>query len=77
MKNEIMELLEQNLGFIDFTSDCLVDDGILDSLSLVTIISLLSMQYGITISYEEIIPENFNSVDAMAKLVERCQEVQK
>jgi len=72
MKDEIMGLLEQNLIGIDLTGDTLVDDGILDSLSLVTIISLLTMQYGITIPYEEIVPENFNSVEAMAAMVEKC-----
>ena len=74
MKEEIMELLEQNLSYIDFSEHNLVDDGILDSMSLVEIISIFTMQYGITIPYEEIVPENFNSVDAMVELVKKCQE---
>lgn len=72
MKEKVLTLLQQELPHIDFTTDAeLVSDGILDSLSVTTIISLLSMEFGVTVPYEEIIDENFNSVDAIAALVER------
>lgn len=72
MKEKVLALLQQELPHIDFTTDAeLVSDGILDSLSVTTIISLLSMEFGVTVPYEEIIDENFNSVDAIAALVER------
>lgn len=72
MKEKVFALLQQELPHIDFTTDAeLVSDGILDSLSVTTIISLLSMEFGVTVPYEEIIDENFNSVDAIAALVER------
>ena len=48
-----------------------MDDGILDSLTIVGIISALSMEFGVELPYEDIIPENFNSVDAMAELIEK------
>ena len=54
-------------------SDELVDDGILDSLTIVSLIGTLSMEYGIDIPYEEIVPENFNSIDAMAAMIQRLQ----
>lgn len=74
MKQEILALLQEILPQIDFTSsDSLVDDGILDSLSITTVIGELSMEYGITIPYDEIVPENFNSLDAIEKLVERLK----
>ena len=66
-----MALLENVLPQIDFTEDALVDSGVLDSLSLVTAIGELSMEYGITVPYEEITPENFNSLDAIVRLMER------
>lgn len=75
MEEEIYELLEGEYPEIDFrTSDALVDDGILDSLTITGIIALLSMEFGITIPYEEIVEENFNSVNALAKMVERLQQ---
>ena len=75
MKQEILTLLQEVLPHIDFTaSDALVDDGILDSLSVVTIVSELSMEYDISIPYEEISPENFNSLDAIMALVEKLKK---
>lgn len=75
MKQEILTLLQEVLPQIDFTSsDTLVDEGILDSLSLVTMIGELSVEYDIVIPYDEIVPENFNSLDDIAKLVERLKK---
>ena len=75
MKQEVLNLLQEVLPEIDFTSSVkLVDDGILDSLSIVTIVSELSMEYDIDIPYEDIAPENFNSVDSIAALVEKLKK---
>lgn len=72
MEERILNLLQEEYPDIDFTSsDELVDDGILDSLRLTEIIMTLTMEFGITIPYEDIIEENFNSISAMAKMVER------
>lgn len=74
MYDEVLELLKSEYPEIDFeSSDALVDDGILDSLTLTGVVSALSMEFDIEIPYEEIVGENFNSVDAMARLVERLQ----
>ena len=75
MEKEVLELLSEAFPTIDFTeSDEMVDDGILESLTLVEIISCLSMEFDIMIPYDEIIPENFNSVAAIAKLVEKLKQ---
>lgn len=74
MKERVRKVLEQECPEVDFdASNALVDDGILDSLALTAIIAALSMEFGIVIPYEEIIEENFNSLDAMTALVERLQ----
>ena len=74
MKEKLLSLLEEEYPDIDFTaSDKLVDDGIMDSLTITGIISLLTIEFGISIPYEEIIEENFNSVDGLAAMVERLQ----
>ena len=55
MEQKILELLSDEYPEIDFTaSDTLGDDGILDSLTITGIIALLSMEFDITIPYEEI-----------------------
>lgn len=72
MEEKILSLLQAEYPEIDFTgSDELVDDGILDSLTLTGIIALLTIEFGITIPYEEIVEENFNSIAGMARMVER------
>lgn len=74
MEQKILELLSDEYPEIDFTaSDTLVDDGILDSLTITGIIALLSMEFDITIPYEEIIEDNFNSIAGLAGMVERLQ----
>ena len=74
MKERLLELLREENGDIDFeSSEELVDDGLLDSLTLAGIISAISMEFDVMLPYEEIIPENFNSVDAMAALIQKYQ----
>lgn len=74
MKERVLALVKEVLPQIDFeASNALVDDGILDSLAIVTLVSELSMEFDISIPYEEIMPDNFNSIDAICALVERLK----
>ena len=74
MREKILEVLKDALPRIDFeASDSLVDDGILDSLSIVTLISELSMEFNVIFDLNELTPENLNSIDAIAATVERLQ----
>lgn len=70
--NEILEILEGINPDIDFeTCDTLVDDGILASLDIVSVIAELSDAFDITIPARDIVPENFNSAEAMYAMVQR------
>ena len=72
MRDRVKQVLTENYPEIDFESSTeLVDDGILDSLTMVGIISALSMEFGVVLPYEDIVPENFNSIDAMVELIEK------
>lgn len=74
MEEKVLEVLSKEFPQIDFkSSDALVDDGILDSLTIVSIISTLNMEFDIEIPYEEIIEENFNSIAGLARMVEKLQ----
>lgn len=53
------------------TEDKLIDNKILDSLDIVTLISELSDEFGIDIPPQEIVAENFNSAKALYAMVER------
>ena len=68
----LLEILKGIHPDIDFASNhSLIDEGILDSFDIITIIADISDKFDVTITANEIIPENFNSVDAMYALVER------
>lgn len=74
MEEKILKLLSEEYPEIDFaSSDELVDNGILDSLTITGIIAALTLEFGITIPYEEIVEKNFNSIAGLAKMVERLQ----
>ena len=71
---QLLDILQQTCPGIDFTSsDHLIDDGILDSLDLVTIVTVLMDEYDVEISVDDLVPENFNSVQAIYDLIGRAK----
>ena len=71
----LLEILEDLHPDVDFTSEeALIDDGILDSLDIVTLITEINDKFDISIPAEEIIPENFNSAAALMALIEKLDE---
>ena len=72
--HKIIEILKELHDDVDFeTEDKLIDNQILDSLDIVTLISELSDEFDIEIPPQEIIPENFNSAKALWEMVQRLQ----
>lgn len=70
--DEIIEILENMHPDIDFTTHTkLIDDKVLDSFDIVTLIAELSNEFDVSIPAEEIVPENFNSAQALHNMVER------
>ena len=73
--NEILDILEGLDLDVDFdTCETLIDDGILASLDIVTIIAELSEEFDIIIPARDIVPENFNSTEAMYAMVRRLMD---
>ena len=70
---EIMQNLHPDIDFE--TYDGLVDDGVLDSLDIVTLITDINDAFDVSIPAEEILPENFNSAKALWGLIERLDTV--
>ncbi|NLF47621.1 MAG: acyl carrier protein [Clostridiales bacterium] len=75
---KIIEILNDIKPNVDYSNEKkLVDDEILDSFEVVAIIGELSEAFGIEITVDEMVPENFNSAEAMETLVKRLLEEQK
>ncbi len=69
---KLLEILKSVRGDIDFENeDKLIDDEILDSFDIVSIVGELCDAYEITITVDDMEPENFNSAKAILALVER------
>ena len=75
MKEQIIEIVEDIQPEADYeTCQTLIDDHILTSLDVLSLVAELEDEFDVTIPTVEIIPSNFNSVDAIAAMVERLQE---
>ena len=71
----LLEILSDLHSDVDFeNTDGLIDDGILDSLDIVTLVTEIHSAFDVTIPAEEIIPENFNSAKALMALIEKLDE---
>lgn len=57
----------------DADSDSLVDDELIDSLDLVSLVAEIMDEFGVKIAVDDITPENFNSLDAMLALIRRLK----
>ncbi len=73
--DKLIEILSDLHPDVDFESEeGLVDNGILDSLDIVTLITEINDKFDVSIPAEEIIPENFNSAEALFALIEKLDE---
>lgn len=72
---DLLQILSDLHPDVDFeTEENLIDDMILDSFDIVTLISEISENFDVTISAEHIIPENFNSAKALYELIQKLED---
>lgn len=70
-----MEILNDLRPDVDFENeDKLIDDGVLDSFDIVSLVSELNSEFDIEINVMDLEPENFNTVEAMLELIVKMQE---
>ena len=72
--DELIQILESIHPDVDFrTNERLIEDKILDSFDIVTLIAEINDTFDVAIPAEEIIPENFNSARKLYELIERIE----
>lgn len=75
MMKELLEILENLKPGVSFEGQTgLIDNGVLASLDIVTLVADLDDEFEIDITVTDIVPENFNSIDAMMKMIQRLQD---
>ena len=68
--DKLLQILEENCPGIDVRgSDRLIDDEILTSLDIVVLVGEINDAFGVSITVDHLVPENFNSVQAMYDLI--------
>lgn len=72
---DLLRILNEIDDSIDWENEAaLIDDRLLDSFGVISLVSELEDAFDIELEASEIVPENFNSVEAMWKMIERLQE---
>lgn len=69
---EILEGIEEGVDYKNCTT--LIDEGYLDSLAIISLVAEIEDEFDVQVPTVEIIPENFNSVQAIWNLIVRLQE---
>lgn len=73
--DELLKILNDLHPDVDFeTEERLVDDKILDSFDIVSLIAEINEAYDIAITAKHILPENFNSAKALYALIQKLEE---
>lgn len=72
---DLLEILRGLHPDVDFeTEENLIDDGILDSMDIVSLISEINDAFEVTITAKDIIPANFNSAQALYELIQELED---
>jgi len=70
--NEILNILKDVRPEINFeTENNFISNGFLDSFDMITLVTELEKKFDILIDPLDILPENFESIDTIAKVVKK------
>ena len=72
---QLMKILKELRPDVEFEGNkALVDNNELDSFDIVSLVGEMCEAFDVEIGADEIVPENFNSVEAMMAMITRLQE---
>ena len=72
---QLLEIMSEVRPDVDFTTEtALIDDEILDSFDIISIVSEINVAFDVEIDVNDLLPENFNSAEALYELIVRLQE---
>lgn len=69
---QLLRILKELRPGVDFERETkLIDDHVLDSFDILSVISELNAEFNVSIGVDDLTPENFNSAEAMMHLIEK------
>ena len=72
--DQLISILSEIKPDVDFATETrLIDNALLDSFDIVQIVGRLNEEFDIEITPKDIVPENFNSAEALWNMVENLQ----
>lgn len=72
IKLQVISILSEIRPEYDFSQDLnFIEEGMLDSLDIVTLVTGLDEKFSISIDGKDIIPENFSSLELIANLLKK------
>ena len=73
--SELLQILQDMHPDVDFeTHQSLIDDKVIDSFDVITLVAEINDRMDIAIPAEELVPENFNSYAALQALLNRLED---
>ena len=72
MKEQIIKILTELRPEFDFSEDVnFIEEGMLDSFDVISVVSDLDAVFGVSIDGMDILPENFSSIDSIIELLKK------
>lgn len=71
---KLLKILSEYNSEVDFaTVENIIDDELIDSIDITSLISELEDSFDIEIGMDDIVPDNFNTAEAIWKMIQRLQ----
>lgn len=75
IEKRIEEILMEEDDSIDYKNEKhLIDDRLLDSFGIISLVSDLEEEFDVKINAVDMVPENFNSIEGMASMIKKLQD---
>ena len=72
---QLIKILNRIKPGVDYVNhDSLVEDGILDSLAIVSLMAAINKEFGVKIPAIDLVPENFNSAESIYALIQELED---
>ena len=75
MREKIISILSELRPEFDFSEPVnFIEEGMLDSFDIVTLVSELEDNFDVLIDGEDVIPENFDSIESIMNIIQKSKK---